>query len=60
MTNPETQCSRKEGSQYGKKKNARDDTLKVEDGNVEDFFPLSCLTKSFENVIHISNVLHRI
>jgi len=42
-----------------RKKNGHD-TLKVEDGNTEDFFPLSCLTKSFENVIHISNVHHRI
>lgn len=42
-----------------RKKNACD-KLKAEGGNAEDFFSLSCLTKSFENVIHISNVLHRI
>lgn len=48
MTNPETQYSRKEGSQYSKEKSAHD-TLKVEEGNAEDFLPVSCLTKRFEN-----------
>lgn len=46
MTNP--QYSRKEGSQYSKERNTHD-TLKVEEGNTEDFSPVSFLTKSFEN-----------
>lgn len=44
MTNPETQYSRKEGSQYSKeKKNNTRDTLKAEEGNTDDFFPISFL-----------------
>lgn len=50
MTNPETQYSRKEGSQYSKEKNTHG-TLKVEEGNTEDFFPVSFLAKSFENAM---------
>lgn len=48
MTTPETQYSKKEGSQYSKEKIAHD-TLKVEEGHAEHFCAVSFLTKSFEN-----------